>query len=111
MAFFLQHRILIGSDFNVKYQCWGSRLTNTHGKELYNTIQENKLEILSTGEPAYWLININRTANLLDFFVFKGLSHNYLGMKPNLEVAFDCMPVIATIDTVIMSCTLLHIWK
>jgi hypothetical protein len=72
----LGHRFMVGGDFNAKHQNWGSRLINPKVRELYQTIQEKQLEILSTGEPTYWPTDINKTPDLLDFFIFKGLSHN-----------------------------------
>jgi hypothetical protein len=50
----LGHRFLVGGDFNAKHQYWGSHLIDPKGRELYQTIQEKQLEILSTGEPTYW---------------------------------------------------------
>jgi hypothetical protein len=83
----LEQRFLVAGDFNVKHQCWDSRLINPRGRELYQTIQEKQLEIISTGEPTYWPTGFNKTPDLLDFFIFKGLSHNSLDTKPNLETA------------------------
>jgi hypothetical protein len=74
----LGHRFLVAGDFNAKYQYWGSRLISPKNRKLYQTIQEKQLEILSTGEPTYWPKDINKTADLLDFFIFKGLLHNSL---------------------------------
>jgi hypothetical protein len=50
----LGHIFLVGVDFNAKHQYWGSRLINPKGRELYQTIQEKQVEILSTGKPTYW---------------------------------------------------------
>jgi hypothetical protein len=36
--------------------------------------------------------NVNKTPDLLDFFIFKGLLHNYLDIKPNIEIASDHIP-------------------
>jgi hypothetical protein len=99
----LGNRFLAGGDFSAKHQYWGSTLTTLKGRELYKTIKENKLEILSTGEPTYWPTDVNRTPDLIDFFIFKGLSHNYLDIKPNLEIASDHTPIIATISTHILT--------
>jgi hypothetical protein len=49
----LGHRFLIGGDFNAKHQYWGSQLINPKGRELYQTIQEKQIEVLSTDEPTY----------------------------------------------------------
>jgi endonuclease/exonuclease/phosphatase (EEP) superfamily protein YafD len=94
----LEHTFLVGGDFNAKHQYWGSRLVNPKGCVLYQTIQEKQLQILSTGEPTYWPTDINKTPYLLDVFIFKGLSHNSLDIRPNLEIASDHTPIIATIS-------------
>jgi hypothetical protein len=75
----LGHRFVVGGDFNVKHQYWGSRLNNPKGRKLHQTIQKKQLEILSTGKP-----DINKTPDLLDFFTFKGLLYNSLGIRHNL---------------------------
>jgi hypothetical protein len=49
----LGHRFLVGGDFNAEHQYWGSRLINLKGRKLYQTIQENQLDILSMDEPTY----------------------------------------------------------
>jgi hypothetical protein len=41
--------------------------------------------------------------DLLDFFIFKGLLHNSLDIRPNLEIASDHIPIIATISTHIIT--------
>jgi hypothetical protein len=64
-------------NFSMKHQYWGSRLTSYEGRDLYNTMLENKLEILSTGEQTYWPTDINKIPDLLDFLIHKGRSRNY----------------------------------
>jgi hypothetical protein len=63
-------RFLVGGDFNMRGQYWGSCLINSKGCELYQTIHEKQLEILSTSEPTYWPADINKTTYLLHFFIF-----------------------------------------
>jgi hypothetical protein len=79
----LGHRFLVGGDFNAKHQYWGSRLIDSKGREIYKSIQEKQLEILSPGEPT----DVKIIPDLLDFFIFNGLSHNSLDITPNLEIA------------------------
>jgi hypothetical protein len=43
-----------------------------------------------------------KNPDLLSFFIFKGLSHNPLDIRPNLEAALDHTPIIATISTHIL---------
>jgi hypothetical protein len=37
------------------------------------------------GEPTYWPTNINKTPDVLHFFIFERLSHHSLGIKPNFR--------------------------
>jgi hypothetical protein len=76
----------------------GSRLKNRKSGELYQAIQEKQLEILFTGESTYWPTDINKSPDLLDFFIFQGLSHDSLDIRPNLECASNYTPIIATIS-------------
>ena len=39
----LGNRFLVGGDFNAKHTFWGSRLTNTKGRELFNVLQYNNI--------------------------------------------------------------------
>jgi hypothetical protein len=47
--------------------------------------------------------DIKKSPDLLDFYIFKGLSHNSLIIRPNLEWASDHTPIIATISTHIVT--------
>jgi hypothetical protein len=66
-------------------------------------MQEKQLQILSSGKPTYWPTDINKTPDILDFFIFKWLSYNSLDIRPNLEIASDHIPIIATISTHIIT--------
>jgi hypothetical protein len=54
-----------------------SRLITSKGLALYKVIQENNLNILSTGETTYWPTDSNKIPDLLDFAVIKGISDVY----------------------------------
>jgi len=41
-------------DYNAKYQCWGSRLTNPKGRALHKTIINKRLNTISQSMPIYW---------------------------------------------------------
>jgi len=48
----LGNRFLVGGDFNAKHTFWGSRLTNTKGRELLNVLQYN-IKYIFTRQPTY----------------------------------------------------------
>lgn len=90
---------ICGGDFNCKHTHWGSRLTTTKGRELYNLLQESNYQYLSTGEPTYWPTDPVKIPDLLDFFIVKGISNNFLDIESCLDLTSDHTPVIATIST------------
>ena len=71
MQLFNKHkgRFVIGGDFNAKNVNWGSRLTTTRGRELLKAVNNLGCTVMSTGSPTYWPTDINKTPDLIDFFV------------------------------------------
>jgi hypothetical protein len=60
---------------------------------------EDKKSIHILVEPTYWPTDVTKTPDLLDYFIFKGLSDIFLDIQPNLEIASDHIPKIVTIST------------
>ena len=95
-------RFIAGGDYNSKHNVWGSRLTTTKGRELLKATQEQNYLYLSTGTPTYWPTDSNKTPDLLDFFVTKGISSGYTDIQPCYDLTSDHSPIIATISTSII---------
>lgn len=93
---------IYGGDFNCKHTHWGGRLSTPKGRALYSLLQGTNYQHLSTGEPTYWPTDPNKIPALLDFFVTKGISSNYLDIDSSLDLTPDHTPVIVTISTTIM---------
>lgn len=85
----LGNRFLLGGDFNAKHTHWGSRLITTKGRNLYNAMTDYKAEAISTGSPTYWPTDPQKIPDLLDFFVFKNLSSNYMMIEDTNELSSD----------------------
>ncbi|KAI5754873.1 hypothetical protein M8J77_012232 [Diaphorina citri] len=94
----LGNRFLLGGDFNAKHTHWGSRLINTKGKHLYNAMTKYKAEAISTGSPTYWPTDPHKTPDLLDFFVFKNLSSNYMMIEDTEELSSDHSAILLTLS-------------
>ncbi|PNF14490.1 hypothetical protein B7P43_G16423 [Cryptotermes secundus] len=62
-------------------------------------MQEENYYYMSTGTPTYWPTDPQKTPDLLDFFVTKGLSSTYADVTPSFELSSDHTPVIATISS------------
>lgn len=91
-------RFLAGGDYNAKHHAWGSRLSTPRGRELHRSILDNQLTWLSTGEPTYWPTDRNKIPDLLDFFIVKGISNEYLNISSCLDLSSDHSPIIVTVS-------------
>lgn len=98
----LGRKFVAGGDWNAKNTYWGSRLTTTRGRQLKLSLEENGLSTVSSGEPTYWPTDTNKKPDLLDFFIVKGLSRNYLKAETCLDSNSDHTPVLLTISTTII---------
>lgn len=94
----LGHRFILGGDFNAKHMHWGSRLTTTKGKELLNAIKEYKCESLSTGKPTYWPTDPDKIPDLIDFFIIKNISCNFLQIEDWQDMSSDHSPIMLTLS-------------
>lgn len=92
------NRFIIGGDYNAKHTHWGSRLITTKGKELLKAIQEYKCEAISTGKPTYWPTDLNKIPDLIDFYIIKNISCNYLKIEDNFELNSDHSPIVLTLS-------------
>jgi hypothetical protein len=57
---------------------------------------------LSTGSPTYWPTGINKTLDLLDFFITNGISTDYVDVDASYDLTSDHSPITATISTTAM---------
>lgn len=49
----LGHTFIAGGDYNAKHLLWGSRVENPRGRIFFNSIQTNKLSVISAPGPTY----------------------------------------------------------
>lgn len=94
----LGNRFVAGGDWNSKHTYWGSRLTTSKGRELLSSIRSNKCEALSTGNPTYWPTDIKKIPDLIDFFVVKNISTNYLKVEDSQHMSSDHSPILLTVS-------------
>lgn len=95
----LGHKFIAGGDFNCKHHHWGSRIITTRGRQLLKSIIGNNLQHISTGEPTYWPTDPNKTPDLLDFCVIKGISLNYLAIQSCWDLSSDHSPILIDLDS------------
>lgn len=95
----LGFRYIVGGDWNAKHTSWGSRLTNTRGIQLKLSVDKNKLNTISTGEPTHWPTDTKKLPDLIDFYVTKGLTKLYLKPESCYDSSSDHTPVLLTVST------------
>src|SRR5436190_12323980 len=78
---------------------WGSRITNTRGRQLQRSLNEHNLECLSTCQPTYWPSDRQKIPDLLDFFITKGIPRNYMNVDSSLDLSSDHSHIIGCIST------------
>ena len=78
-----------------KHNSWDSRTNILRGKVLEQTIRELSLDIISSGgEPTYWLSAQEKTPDLLDFAIIKGLHKRQFTAQSCLDLISDHSPIL-----------------
>lgn len=95
----LGNRFIVGGDYNAKHHQWGSRLITTKGRELLKAIHTNNLEIISTCEPTYWPTDTEKTPDIIDFCITKGIDIKKTKTESCLDLSSDHTPIIVNILT------------
>lgn len=90
----LNERFILGGDFNAKHLDWGSRITLSRGKELRQAIRDLGCNIHSSGNPTYWPTDRNKIPDLLDFFISKKVSPNFISIEDCYDLNSDHSAVI-----------------
>lgn len=94
----LGNRFIIGGDFNAKNTHWGSRVTTPKGRELYKYMSSHKCEPYSTGKPTYWPTDLHKKPDLIDFFIMRNISANYVLVDECVDLSSDHSPIILTLS-------------
>jgi hypothetical protein len=92
-------KYLTGGDWNAKHSQWGARLITSKGRNLLEAMNRQNCNYLSMGEPTYWPSDYNKLPDLLDFFIYKGITTNDIQIESNHELSSDHTSVIATLST------------
>jgi hypothetical protein len=95
----LRSHFIDAGDWNAKHTNWGSRLITQKGKNLLDSILQDDLRHLSTGEPTYWPADRNKIPDLLDFVITKRIPTVHCDIKSNFELSSDHSPHLFTVST------------
>lgn len=95
-------RFILGGDYNAKHTDWGSRLTLTRGRQLREVICDLGCLFHSSGKPTYWPSDTNKVPDMLDFFITKKVSENFISIEDNYDLSSDHSAVILTLSETIV---------
>lgn len=94
----LGERFILGGDYNAKHLDWGSRITTTRGKALRDAIREIGGNYHSTGKPTYWPTDTMKIPDLIDFFITKKISPNFVNIDETFDLDSDHSAVVLTLS-------------
>ena len=99
----LPKRFILAGDFNAKSLAFGCRAPNPRGKELLQAINDIHANVVTDGFPTYYPKDHNRKPDLLDFFISRNVSRNYLAVGSEIEMNSDHIPIkLAIYQSVIL---------
>ena len=97
----LGERFILGGDYNAKHVSFGCRLTTTKGRNLKKAITRTGCTYYSSGKPTYWPTDIKKTPDLLDFFIVKKVSCNFIKVSDSYDLHSDHSAVILLLSETI----------
>ena len=95
----LGDRFILGGDFNAKHTRWGSRLITPKGKELLKASNELNCSFMSTNKPTYWPTDPLKIPDLIDFFVIRKVSPNFMKIDEGLDMSSDHSPIYLALSS------------
>ena len=85
----LGNKFIVGGDFNAKNKYWGSRFTLPKGRELLKSGKSLQCEFVAGSGPSYWPTDLNKQPDVIDIFIVKGLSTNYMKAESCYDLSSD----------------------
>jgi hypothetical protein len=89
---------LVAGDWNAKNNRWGSRITTRKGRNLLQATLQLHINHLSTGEPTYWPSDPDKTPDVLDFALTKGIPNSKLQITSSIDLASDHTAILITMS-------------
>ncbi len=94
----LGERFIIGGDFNAKNKIQESRLNTPKGERLHQALVNLKCEFISTGKPTYWPTDIKKIPDVIDIYIYKNISSNFLHIGEVHELNSDHTAMVLSLS-------------
>lgn len=95
-------RFILGGDFNAKHTAWGSRLITPKDRELFNAINNCDCDYFTSRKPTYWPADNNKNPDLIDLYITKDISANYIEVENIDDLTSDHVSILMTISTTVI---------
>jgi hypothetical protein len=69
-------------------------LITSKARQLYQASMDYGCEFVSTGKPPFWAKDPNKLPDLIDFFVVKNVSANYIQIDEEYDLNSDHSPIL-----------------
>ncbi|XP_017794534.1 PREDICTED: RNA-directed DNA polymerase from mobile element jockey-like [Habropoda laboriosa] len=90
----LRNKFIAGGDYNAKHALWGSKTNSPRGKTLEQTIRTPSIDTLTTNESTYWPAAYDKSPDLLDFGIIKGLNKTHFQVHSCFDLSSDHSPIL-----------------
>ncbi|VVC36551.1 Endonuclease/exonuclease/phosphatase [Cinara cedri] len=91
----LGDRFISSGDYNAKHSHWDSKLITSKGRALLKVANSINADIISIRKPT----DSRKIPDLLDFFVIKDISFNYVKAEELVELKSDHNPVLLSLSS------------
>lgn len=71
------------------------------GRRLYQSMFENNLHRITTGEPTYWPTDRRKKPDVIDFCIVKGISVYQFKAESSFDLTSDYLPILITLNATI----------
>ncbi len=85
---------IASGDYNAKHTHWGSRLIAPCGRELMKAVNKLHGATFSGETPTYWPTDMEKTPDLFNFFIIKGVLKRSLLVHNVTDLSSDHSPII-----------------
>ncbi|XP_017795706.1 PREDICTED: RNA-directed DNA polymerase from mobile element jockey-like [Habropoda laboriosa] len=88
------NKFIAVGDYIAKHALWGSKTNSPRGKTLEQTIRTLSLDTLTTNESTYWPAAYDKSPDLLDFGIIKGLNKIHFQVHSCFDLSSDHSPIL-----------------